>query len=69
MFAVWALLDGDDDPARDGDGALALYVWTWVGEVVANLFIWRHPRVAAAGGLAMGAVAVPALRARLQRAP
>ena len=30
-------LDGDED-ARDGsgDGALALYVWTWVGETVAQ---------------------------------
>jgi putative membrane protein len=69
VFAVWAALDGDDDPLRDGDGALALYTWTWVGELVANLFIWRRPRVAAAGGLAMGAVVVPALRARLRRGP
>jgi uncharacterized membrane protein len=64
VFAVWALIDGDDDPARDGDGALALYAWTWAGEVVANVFIWRRPRVGVAGGLAMGAVAVPALLAR-----
>jgi uncharacterized membrane protein len=69
VFAVWAVVDGDDDPLHDGDGALALYTWTWVGELVANVFIWRRPRVAAAGGLAMGAVAVPALRARLRRAP
>jgi putative membrane protein len=69
VFAVWALVDGSDDPLHDGDGALALYLWTWVGELVANLFIWRHPRVAAVGGVAMGAVAVPALRARLRRAP
>ena len=62
MFAVWAAIDGDDDPLHDGDGALALYAWTWIGELVANLFIWRRPQVAAAGGLAMGAVAVPALR-------
>jgi putative membrane protein len=68
VFAVWAVIDDDDDPFHDGDGALALYVWTWVGELVANLLIWRRPRVAAAGGLAMGAVAVPALRARLRRA-
>jgi len=67
VFAVWSAIDGHDDPMRDGDGALALYVWTWVGELIANLFIWRRPRVAAAGGLAMGAIAVPALRARLRR--
>ena len=65
MFAVWSLIDGDDDPLRDGDGALALYTWTWVGELVANIFIWKRPRVAAAGGAAMGAIAVPALLVRL----
>lgn len=69
VFAVWALVDGDDDPLRDGDGALALYTWTWVGELVANLCIWRRPRVAAAGGVAMGAVAIPALLARRRRSP
>lgn len=67
VFAVWALVDGDDDPAADGDGALALYAWTWVGETFANLVIWRRPRVALAGSAAMGAIAVPALRARLRR--
>jgi putative membrane protein len=67
VFAVWALADGvDDDPPRDGDGALALYVWTWVGETFANVAIWRRPRVALAGGAAMGAFAAPALRARLR---
>jgi len=69
VFAVWALLDGDDDPAADGDGALALYAWTWAGELFANLVIWRRPRVALAGGAAMGAFAVPALLARLRRRP
>lgn len=66
VFAVWALLDGDDDPAADGDEALALYAWTWAGELFANLVIWRRRRVALAGGAAMGAFAVPALRARLR---
>jgi putative membrane protein len=65
-FAGWFLTglvifaffdDEDDDPA-----ARAMYVWTWVGETVANAFIWRQPRVALAGGLAMGAFAAPALR-------
>jgi uncharacterized membrane protein len=67
VFAVWSAIDGDDDPVADGDGALALYVWTWVGEGVANLLFWDRPRVAAAGGAAMGAVAAPALWARLRR--
>lgn len=70
VFALWAALDEDDEwasaaPARD-DGALALYLWTWVGEMFANLVIWRRPRVALAGGVAMGAFALPALRARLR---
>jgi len=69
VFALWAVLDGDDDPldGTAGDGALALYTWTWVGELVANVFIWRRPRVALAGGVAMGAIAVPALLARAAR--
>ena len=46
--------------ARDG-GAVALYVWTWLGETFANAVLWRRPSVAAAGAAAMGAFAVPAL--------
>jgi uncharacterized membrane protein len=74
VFALWAALDAGDDPLapdgalREGDGALALYAWTLVGETVANLVFWRRPRVAAAGAVAMGAVAGPAMRRRL-RAP
>jgi uncharacterized membrane protein len=66
VFSVWALVDRDDAPARDGDGALAFYVWTWVGETFANAVFWRRPRVAAAGAIAMGAFAAPALRRRLR---
>jgi len=66
VFAVWRLIDGDDDPAVDGDGALALYAWTWVGETFANAVLWRRPVVAVAGAAAMGAFAIPALRARLR---
>ena len=50
VFAVWSMLDGDDEPLVDGDGALALYTWTWVGETFANAVLWRRP-VVAAGGL------------------
>jgi uncharacterized membrane protein len=66
VFALWAALDRPG-AARDGtdDGALALYVWTWAGETVANAATWRRPRVALAGGAAMGLLAAPALRARL----
>jgi uncharacterized membrane protein len=65
VFALWSQLDpGEEDPA-DGDGALAMYAWTWVGETFANAVLWRRPVVAAMGGAAMGAFAAPALRGRL----
>jgi putative membrane protein len=68
IFAAWSVLDADGpDPREDGDLALGLYTWTWVGEAVANVLFWGRPKVAAAGGLAMGALAVPAVRARLRR--
>jgi putative membrane protein len=71
LFASATLLlidrDGTDDPPGDGDGALALYAWTWAGETVANAVLWRRPRVALAGGVAMGAFAVPAVIARRRR--
>jgi len=63
VFAVWSALD-DDEPLEDGDGALAIYAWTWIGETFANAVLWRRPVTAAAGAMAMGAFAVPALIAR-----
>jgi uncharacterized membrane protein len=67
-FAAWSMA-GEDDP-RDGsaDVALAVFAWTWIGEAAANVLFWERPRVAVAGGLAMGAFAVPALRARVRAA-
>jgi putative membrane protein len=53
-------------PDCGDDGALALYAWTWMGEAVANTLFWRRPVTAAAGAASMGAVALPALRARLR---
>jgi len=67
VFAAFAALDPADDPARDGDGALALYTWTWIGETFANAVIWRRPRVALVAGAAMGVFALPALVRRLSR--
>jgi putative membrane protein len=62
VFSVWAALDRPDDASDRGDtGALVLYVWTWVGETFANAVLWRRPVTAVAGGVAMGAYAVPAL--------
>jgi len=66
IFALWAALEGDGEALADGeaDGALAVYLWTWVGESYANAALWRRPRVALAGGCAMGAFALPALLRR-----
>jgi uncharacterized membrane protein len=65
VFAVWAALE-EEDPGADDRDALALYAWTWIAETFANAALWRRPRVAAAGGLAMGALAAPALLRRLR---
>ncbi len=67
VFALFAAGDGDDEPAAEGDGALALYAWSWLGETFANAFIWRRPRVALAGGLGMGILAAPAIARRQRR--
>ena len=64
VLRPWAVLDRGR--AEGDDGAMALYCWTWIGETVANLVVWRRPRVALAGGTAMAAFAVPALRRRLR---
>jgi putative membrane protein len=66
VFAVWSVLDrGEKETDSDDDGALALYAWTWIGETFANALLWRNPRVAVAGGAAMGCFALPALVRRL----
>ena len=67
VFALWSAIDPHDDPVYDGDDALALYAWTWIGETFANAVLWRQPRVALAGGAAMGAFCVPAILARRRR--
>ena len=51
-------------PRATDDGALALYVWTWAGETFANAVALAAPaRRPPPGRAAMGAFAVPALRA------
>ncbi len=69
VYAAWLLLDADGEPDAGDDGALVLYAWTWIGETFANAALWKQPVTAAAGGVAMGAFAVPALleRARISR--
>jgi uncharacterized membrane protein len=69
VFAAWSVLEAKkrgQTPLFRGDGALAFYVWTWVGETFANVVFWKRPRVAVAGALAMGAFAVPAVVRRLR---
>jgi putative membrane protein len=66
VFAGWALVEGGDEPRAEGDGALALYVWTWLGETFANAVLWRRPMTAVAGASAMGAAVAPALWRRLR---
>jgi putative membrane protein len=63
VFAAYAAL------ARGGhsDEALGFYAWTWVGESFANASLWGRPRVAVAGGVAMGLFAAPALARRWAR--
>ena len=68
IFASWTALErapSRSEVTRRDDGALALYAWTWVGETVANVAVWRRPRVAVSGATAMGAFALPALARRL----
>ena len=62
-FALVARLDPFGSGTED-DAALALYVWTWVGETFANGVLWRQQRAAVAGGVAMGLFATPALARR-----
>ncbi len=68
-LVVFSLISTIDDraPTGDDDAALVLYTWTWIGEAFANSAFWDHPRVAAAGGAAMGAIAIPSLAGRWTR--
>jgi uncharacterized membrane protein len=65
LFSAWTALDKGPPQPRD-DGALALYLWTWGAGTLANAVVWRRPRVAVAGGAAMGGLALPAVLARLR---
>lgn len=64
LFSAWSALDAETPAGKDDDGALALYLWTCAGETLANAVVWRRRRVALAGGVAMSALAVPAVIAR-----
>jgi uncharacterized membrane protein len=55
VFGLWSLLGVGDEPRDD---AVGMYRWTWLGETIANAVVWRRPRVAVCGGLAMGAFAL-----------
>lgn len=47
--------------------ATALYLWTWVGGVVANAAFFDRPAVAVVGGVGMGLVGVPFALVSLRR--
>lgn len=60
MAVLDRLLPVPTGAERPRDGLpLTLYLWTYASSVLANVAFWRRPRVALAGGLAMGAVAAP----------
>jgi len=46
-----------------------LYLWTWVGGIVANVFFLGRPAVGVIGGIAMGLVAIPYIWRITERAP
>ncbi len=51
-----------------------VYVWTWLGSIIANLTFWERPQLAMVGGIAMGAFVCAAftawcLRAKRAKAP
>lgn len=48
---------------------ICLYLWTWIGSVIGNVFFFGRPLVALIGGVTMGVIAVPlagTLRSRQQ---
>jgi uncharacterized membrane protein len=47
----------------DDRAPLALFLWTWASSVLANLAFFGRPGVAVVGGLAMGVVGLPLVRA------
>ena len=54
-------------PERDAL-PVTLYLWTYLGSVLANAAFLRRPAVAVSGGIGMGLVAIPLLRDTLRRA-
>lgn len=61
---VMAVLDRAiprQDSPRDGL-PVALYLWTWGGSVIGNVFFFGRPLVAVIGGVAMGLIVLPLAR-------
>ncbi|MGZ4617631.1 MAG: carotenoid biosynthesis protein [Frankiaceae bacterium] len=63
MMTLLALVVPPDRPVGDDALPLALYLWTYVGSVLANAVFFGRPAVALAGGLAMGVPALLLVRA------
>lgn len=68
MAALWPLTATWSAEDHDDRVPVALYVWTWVGSLVAHVAFFDLPQSGLYGGLAMGVV-VGLLSWRLRRAP
>jgi len=64
MAVLWPLLPGGRGrPRADDTVPYALYLWTWAGSTVAHAVFMGLPGSALLGGIGMGAVVVPFVRA------
>ena len=59
LIFAWCFKEVKKNKTATGQYPLyAIYLWTWLGSVVANLTFWQRPGLALVGGIAMGTVAV-----------
>jgi putative membrane protein len=56
MASLWRLTAGWTPEGHDDRVPVALYVWTWIGSIVAHTFFLDLPRSGLLGGIGMGAV-------------
>jgi uncharacterized membrane protein len=64
IFSIWTLLDRSRaSGGRESSVPHWVYVITWIGESVANALFWQGPVIGAIVFVAMGAFAVPFVRA------
>jgi putative membrane protein len=65
-LAIQALLLPGMPRSRDDRVPIALYLWTWIGSVIAHGVFLDAPLVAVTGGLGMGLVVAAFVRSRAQ---